>query len=53
MLVIVCVVTIAKAINKTLRYLKSKVIPKMVKSGLLERKYPEKPRHPHQQYRRK
>ena len=44
---------IAKAINKTLRYLKSKVIPKMVESGLLERKYPEKPRHPRQQYRRK
>lgn len=44
---------IANAINKTLRYLKSKVIPKMVEKGLLERKYPDTPKHPQQQYRRR
>jgi hypothetical protein len=44
---------IAKAVNKTLRYLKSKVIPRMVEQGLLERKYPDTPRHPKQQYRKK
>lgn len=44
---------IAKAVNKALRYLKSKVIPKMVEKDLLERKYPNTPRHPQQKYRRK
>jgi predicted HTH transcriptional regulator len=44
---------IAKAVNKTLRYLKSKIIPRMVEQGLLERKYPDTPRHPKQQYRKK
>ena len=44
---------IAKAVNKTLRYLKSKIIPRMVEQGLLERKYPDTPRHPKQQYRRR
>ena len=44
---------IAKAVNKTLRYLKSKVIPRMVEQDLLERKYPDTPKHPKQQYRKK
>jgi len=32
-------------------YLKNKIIPRMVEQGLLERKYPDNPKHPHQQYR--
>ena len=42
---------IASAVGKTLSYLKNKIIPRMVEQGMLERKYPENPRHPRQQYR--
>ena len=36
---------IAKVINKTLRYLKNKIIPRVVEQGFLERKYSDTPRH--------
>ena len=44
---------IAIAIDKKLSYLKNKVIPRMVEQGLLERKYPDNPKHSDQQYRAK
>ena len=37
--------------GKGLRYIKEKVLPQMIKSGLLERLYPETPNHPKQKYR--
>jgi ATP-dependent DNA helicase RecG len=37
--------------GKELRYIKEKVLPQMIKSGLLERLYPETPNHPKQKYR--
>lgn len=42
---------IALKVNRKLRYLKNDVIPDMVTMGLLERKYPDVPSHPDQQYR--
>ena len=42
---------IALKVNRKLRYLKNNVIPDMVAMGLLERKYPNVPSHPDQQYR--
>ncbi len=33
------------------RYIKETVLPQMIKSGLLERLYPETPNHPKQKYR--
>lgn len=42
---------IALKVNRKLRYLKNNVIPEMVSMGLLERKYPNVPSHPDQQYR--
>lgn len=42
---------IALKVNRKLRYLKNDVIPDMVAMGLLERKYPNVPSHPDQQYR--
>ena len=44
---------ISKEINKSLNYLKDRIIPKMLELGLLERKYPDTPRHPQQEYRKK
>ena len=42
---------IALKVNRKLRYLKNNVIPDMVAMGLLERKCPNVPSHPDQQYR--
>lgn len=42
---------IANSIGKTVSYLKNKVIPRMVEQDLLERKYPNFPTHPMQQYK--
>lgn len=44
-------IEIAPKVNRKLRYLKNTVIPDMVTKGLLERKYPNIPSHPDQQYR--
>ena len=44
---------ISKEINKSLNYLKDRIIPKMLELGLLESKYPDTPRHPQQEYRKK
>ena len=44
-------IEIAPKVNRQLRYLKNTVIPDMVTKGLLERKYPNIPSHPDQQYR--
>lgn len=42
---------IAKLLGKSLQYLKNKVIPQMLHENLLERQFPNVPRHPHQKYR--
>ena len=42
---------IAQKVNKGIHYLKNHVIPKMTEQQLLERKYPNSPKHPRQQYR--
>ena len=39
--------------GKDLRYIKEKVLSSLVKSGLLERLYPDTPNHPKQKYRSK
>ena len=44
---------IAETVGKGIRYLKNKIIPQMVDDKLLERQYPDAPRHPYQKYRRK
>lgn len=44
---------IAEQVGKGLRYLKNSIIPEMVARGLLEREYPNVPRHPSQRYRAK
>ena len=42
---------IAKGVGKTIKYLNNGVISKMVSDGLLDRKYPDIPTHPGQQYK--
>ena len=42
---------ISVLVSRKLRYLKNEIIPDMVARGLLERKYPDVPNHPDQQYR--
>lgn len=44
---------IAGKVGRSLQYLKNRVIPGMVAAGLLEREYPNVPRHPNQRYRAK
>lgn len=44
---------IARKVQKSLLYLKNKVIPAMIAEGLLEREYPDIPKHPRQRYRAK
>lgn len=44
---------IAEKVGKGIRYLKNKIIPQMVDDELLERQYPDAPRHPYQKYKRK
>ncbi len=44
---------IAEQVGKGLRYLKNSIIPEMVARGLLEREYPNVPKHPSQRYRAK
>ena len=43
---------IAKSIGRTHDYLQNHVIPLMLEAGLIERMYPEIPRHPNQKYKR-
>lgn len=42
---------IAEKVGRNLRYLKNRIIPVMVAKGLLEREYPDTPKHPAQRYR--
>jgi predicted HTH transcriptional regulator len=44
---------IASSVNKTAHYLIGRIIPSMIKAGLLEREFPNSPRHPQQRYRAK
>lgn len=44
---------IASKVGKSIVYLKNKIIPQMLKDGLLEWQYPNAPRHPYQKYRTK
>ena len=47
------VVEISVKVNKSIPHLKNAIIPQLVNSGLLEREFPDTPRHPKQRYRRK
>ena len=42
---------IALKVGRDARYLNNHYIPTMVEKGMLDRKYPESPKHPDQQYR--
>ena len=42
---------IAKGVNRTKGHLKRQVIPALLQSGRLVRKYPDVPNHPEQQYK--
>lgn len=44
---------IAERVHKSLHHLKNNIIPKMVSTGLLEREFPNAPKHPNQRYRAK
>lgn len=44
---------IATKTGKDLKYLRNKVIPKMISVNIIEMSYPETPNHPKQKYRRK
>ena len=44
---------IAYKAQKSLSYLKNKIIPAMISEGLLEREFPDIPNHPRQRYRAK
>ena len=44
---------IATTIGKNAVYLSSSIIPEMLKEGLIERMYPQTPRHPNQKYKAK
>ncbi len=45
--------SIADLVHKTAHYLISRVIPAMIKGGMLEREFPDNPKHPQQRYRAK
>ena len=44
---------ISITIGRNADYLLSDVIPSMLKEGLIERMYPQTPRHPNQRYKKK
>ena len=44
---------IAEKVNKSIPYLNNIIIPQFVRKGLLEREFPDTPRHPKQRYRTK
>jgi hypothetical protein len=44
---------IATVIDRNSDYLLTSVIPSMLEEGLLERMYPQIPKHPYQKYKRK
>ena len=42
---------IAKKVGKSISHLKNRVIPQMLQEKLLERKFPDIPKHPQQKFR--
>ena len=42
---------IAIRVKRSLSHLKDRIIPQMLRENLIERQYPDIPRHPHQKYR--
>lgn len=42
---------IAQKVGKSISHLKGQIIPQMLQENLLERQFPNAPRHPHQKYR--
>lgn len=42
---------IAKKVGKSISHLKNRVIPQMLQENLLERKFPDIPKHPQQKFR--
>lgn len=45
--------SIAIATERNPYYLLNEIIPSMLEEGLLERMYPQSPKHPNQQYKKK
>ena len=44
---------IALAVERDNDYLQNHIIPSMLEEGLIERMYPDVPRHPYQKYKKK
>ena len=44
---------IALAVERDNDYLLNHIIPSMLEEGLIERMYPDAPRHPYQKYKKK
>lgn len=44
---------IATTLKRSLEYIQNHIIPSMLEDGLIERMYPQAPRHPKQKYRAK
>ena len=44
---------IATATERNADYLLNEVIPSILEEGLIERMYPDSPRHPYQKYKKK
>ena len=42
---------ISEHVNRSVTHIKKHVIPELIKSGRLQRKYPDVPSHPDQQYK--
>ena len=42
---------IARKVERSISHLKSQIIPQMLIDNLIERQFPDVPRHPHQKYR--
>ncbi|WP_347280518.1 Fic family protein [uncultured Phocaeicola sp.] len=44
---------LAQRVNKNSKYLQNHILKDMISNNLIERLYPESPRHPNQKYRKK
>ena len=44
---------IAKTVERDYDYLLNRIIPTMLEEGLIERLYPQTPKHPSQKYKKK
>ncbi|MGM9819683.1 MAG: hypothetical protein ACI3Z9_02615, partial [Candidatus Onthomorpha sp.] len=44
---------LSKAVGRSSKYIRGKIIPRLLKEGRLEMKFPDTPNHPKQKYRQK